>query len=82
MKKLSDCKTIKEIVLNIPEKVCYNISFWLISKAKSKREKIFYIITILIDIMYAYVIWQARSALLYKTIIVVMMIFLQQTNVK
>lgn len=31
MKKLSDCKTIKEIVLNIPEKVCYNISFWLIS---------------------------------------------------
>ena len=31
MKKLSECKTIKEIVLNIPEKVCYNISFWLIS---------------------------------------------------
>lgn len=31
MKKLSECKTIKEIVLNIPEKVCCNISFWLIS---------------------------------------------------
>lgn len=31
MKKLSECKTIKEIVLNISEKVCYNISFWLIS---------------------------------------------------
>ena len=58
------------------------LSFWLISKAKSRREKIFYSIAILIDIIYAYVIWQARSALLYKTIIIVMMIFLQQTNDK
>ena len=58
------------------------LSFWLISKAKSKREKIFYIIAILIDIMYAYVIWQARSALLYKTIIIVMIILLKQTNDK
>lgn len=58
------------------------LSFWLISKVKRKREKTVYIIAILIDIMYAYVIWQARSALLYKTIIIVMMVFLQQTNDK
>ena len=58
------------------------LSFWLISKATSKREKLTYIITILIDILYAYIIWQARSALLYKTIIIIMMLFLQQTNDK
>lgn len=58
------------------------LSFWLISKAKSKREKFTYVITILIDIFYAYIIWQARSALLYKTIIIIMLIFLHQTNDK
>lgn len=58
------------------------LSFWLISKAKNRREKIIFIATILIDVLYAYIIWQARSALLYKTIIIVMMIFLQQTNDK
>lgn len=58
------------------------LSFWLISKAKSKREKLTYVITILIDIFYAYIIWQARSALLYKTIIIIMLIFLHQTNDK
>ena len=58
------------------------LSFWLISKATSKREKLTYIITILIDFLYAYIIWQARSALLYKTIIIIMMLFLQQTNDK
>ena len=58
------------------------LSFWLISKAKSKREKLTYVITIVIDIFYAYIIWQARSALLYKTIIIIMLIFLHQTNDK
>lgn len=58
------------------------LSFWLISKSKRRKEKLFYIIAILIDILYAYIIWQARSALLYKTIIIVMIFFLQQTNDK
>lgn len=58
------------------------LSFWLLTKAKKRREKVIYIVAILIDILYAYIIWQARSALLYKTIVVVMAIFLQQTNDK
>lgn len=58
------------------------LSFWLISKSKTRKEKLFYFITILIDILYAYIIWQARSALLYKTIIILMVFFLQQTNDK
>lgn len=31
MKKLSECKTIKEIILNIPYEICNKISFWVIS---------------------------------------------------
>lgn len=58
------------------------LSFWLLTKAKRKREKIIWITAILIDILYAYIIWQARSAVLYKTIVVIMAIFLQQTNDK
>lgn len=31
MKKLSECKTIKEIILNIPYEICNKISYWIIS---------------------------------------------------
>lgn len=56
------------------------LSFWLIAKSNKRREKAIYIITMIIDILYAYIVWQARSALMYKTIIVILMLFMQKTN--
>ena len=56
------------------------LSFWLIARSNKRREKAIYIITMIIDILYAYIVWQARSALMYKTIIVILMLFMQKTN--
>lgn len=58
------------------------LSFWLILRSNRKKEKIVYMATMMIDVLYAYIIWQARSALMYKTIIIVLMIFMQKTNDK
>lgn len=56
------------------------LSFWLISRVDKKREKVVYMIAMVVDVLYAYIVWQARSALLYKTIIIILMIFMYKTN--
>lgn len=58
------------------------LGFWLLNKADKMWEKLIYLGVIGLDLLYAFVIWQARSALMYKTIILVVLFFLQRTTDK
>ena len=58
------------------------LAFWLMTKAEKLPERILYLSVIGIDLLYAFVIWQARSALLYKSILLVMLFFFQRTTDK
>lgn len=58
------------------------LAFWLITKTAKKSEKSIYVLAIAVDVLYAYIVWQARSAVAYKTIIIIMTLFLQRVNDK
>ncbi len=58
------------------------IAFWMFTKSNRKWEKAVCLFAIGVDLLYAYVIWQARSALLYKTILLITLFFLQRTTDK
>ncbi len=58
------------------------LAFWLFTKTDRRWMKIVCILTIGVDLIYAYVIWQARSALLYKTILLVALFIFQRTTDK
>lgn len=51
------------------------IAFYLFHKAKTSREKKWCVICIAINYLYALVIWQARSAIIYKTILLIVLFF-------
>ena len=58
------------------------LAFWLFTKTDRKWMKIVCLFAIGVDLFYAYVIWQARSALLYKSILLVALFLFQRTTDK
>lgn len=58
------------------------LAVWLIAKTARKSEKLICVLAIAVDVLYAYIIWQARSAVAYKTIIIIMILSLQRVNDK
>lgn len=54
------------------------IAFWLLQSSDSKKEKSKYIFAIAVDALYAFVIWQGRSAMLYKAAILVLLFVIQK----
>lgn len=56
------------------------ISFYLLSKAQRKNERILYWSALLINLLYTFFIWQGRSAIIYKICICILLFYLQKTS--
>ena len=54
------------------------IAFYLLSKAETKSAKRWCAVGIIINYLYALVIWQARSAIVYKTIVLIVLFYTQR----
>lgn len=58
------------------------IIFYLFSKANTFKEKCKWIVCLAINLIYAIIIWQARSAIIYKIFLLVVLFYMQRIKKK